>query len=58
VPDVRIEYGLAMENGGAWTSNLLPVITTGRNLTEKVRAGFSLYAHADDDLKAEDFGSA
>jgi hypothetical protein len=37
-----------MENGLAWTLNLPPVIYRGRNLTEKVRAGFWLCAHADD----------
>jgi hypothetical protein len=46
-PTFELNMKLAMENGGAWASNLTPV-TTGRNLTEKVRAGFSLYAHADD----------
>jgi hypothetical protein len=48
VPDVRIEY----ETGyGEWARVDLELATghsRGRNLTEKVRPGFSLYAHADD----------
>jgi len=38
---------LAMENGGM-DLELATGRYRGRNLTEKVRAGFLLYAHADD----------
>jgi hypothetical protein len=47
VPDVRIEY---KTRDGEWRGDL--ELATGhyrgRNLTEKFRAGFSLYTHADD----------
>jgi len=60
VPDVRIEY--ETHDGGtrlAWTSNLLPATTAVENLSEKVRAGFSIYARADDVFQTqESFGSA
>jgi hypothetical protein len=46
-PTFESNTKLAMENGVAWASNLPPV-TTGRNLTERVRAGFPLCAHACD----------
>jgi hypothetical protein len=48
VPDVRIEYET---RDGERTRVDLELATghyRGRNLAEKVRAGFSLYAHADD----------
>jgi selenocysteine lyase/cysteine desulfurase len=48
VPDVRIEYET---QDGERTRVDLELATghyRGRNLSEKVRAGFSLYAHADD----------
>jgi hypothetical protein len=48
VPDVRIEYGLAMRERGRVDLELATGHCHGRNLTEKVRAGFSLYADADD----------
>jgi hypothetical protein len=48
VPDVRIEYDTRDEERARVHLELATGHYRGRNLAEKVRAGFSLYAHADD----------
>jgi hypothetical protein len=48
VPDVRIEYESRDGERGRVDLELATGYYRGRNLTEKVRAGFSLCAHADD----------
>jgi len=51
VPDVRIEYETRDGERGRVDLELATGHYRGRNLTEKVRAGFSLYAHAHDVTK-------
>jgi hypothetical protein len=48
VPDVRIEYETQDGERARVDLELATGHYRGRNLAEKVRAGFSLYAHADD----------
>jgi hypothetical protein len=48
VPDIRIEYETRDGERARVDLELATSHYRGRNLTEKVRAGFSLYAHADD----------
>jgi hypothetical protein len=48
VPDVRIEYETRDGERARVDLELATGHYRGRNLTEKVRAGFSLYAHPDD----------
>jgi hypothetical protein len=48
VPDVRIEYETLDGERARVDLELATGHYRGRNLSEKVRAGFSLYAHADD----------
>ena len=48
VPDVRIEYETRDGERARVDLELATSHYRGRNLSEKVRAGFSLYAHADD----------
>jgi hypothetical protein len=48
VPDVRIEYETRDGERGRVDLEFATGHYRGRNLTEKVRAGFSLNAHADD----------
>jgi len=48
VPDVRIEYEMRDGERSRVDLELATGHYRGRNLAEKVRAGFSLYAHADD----------
>jgi len=48
VPDVRIEYETRDGERARVDLELATGHYRGRNLSEKVRAGFSLYAHADD----------
>jgi hypothetical protein len=48
VPDVRIEYETRDEERARVDLELATAHYRGRNLSEKVRAGFSLYAHADE----------
>jgi hypothetical protein len=48
VPDVRIEYETRDGERARVDLELATGHYRGRNLAEKVRAGFSLYAHADD----------
>jgi len=48
VPDVRIEYKTRDGERGRVDLELATGHYRGRNLTEKVRAGFSLHTHADD----------
>jgi hypothetical protein len=48
VPDVRIEYETRDGELARVDLELATGHYRGRNLAEKVRAGFSLYAHADD----------
>jgi hypothetical protein len=48
VPDFRIEYKTRDGERARVDLELATGHYRGRNLTEKVRAGFSLYAHADD----------
>jgi hypothetical protein len=51
VPDVRIEYDTRDGEPARLDLELATGHYRGRNLAEKVRAGFSLYAHADDVAK-------
>jgi hypothetical protein len=51
VPDVRIEYDTRDGERARLDLELATGHYRGRNLAEKVRAGFSLYAHADDVAK-------
>jgi hypothetical protein len=48
VPDIRIEYETRDGERARVDLELVTAHYRGRNLSEKVRAGFSLYAHADD----------
>jgi hypothetical protein len=48
VPDVRIEYETRDGERGRMDLELATGHYRGRNLTEKVCAGFSLYANEDD----------
>ena len=48
VPDVRIQYETRLGERARVDLELATGHYRGRNLSEKVRAGFSLYAHADD----------
>jgi hypothetical protein len=48
VPDVRIEYETRDGERARMDLELATGHYRGRNLSEKVRSGFSLYAHADD----------
>jgi hypothetical protein len=48
LPDVRIEYDTPEGERGRVDLELATGHYRGRNLAEKVRAGFSIYAHAGD----------
>jgi hypothetical protein len=51
VPDIRIEYEARDGERARVDLELATSHYRGRNLTEKVRAGFSIYAHAEDASK-------
>jgi hypothetical protein len=48
LPDVRIEYDTAEGERARVDIELATIHYRGRHLAEKVRAGFSIYAHASD----------
>jgi hypothetical protein len=51
VPDIRIEYEARDGERARVDLELATSHYRGRNLAEKVRAGFSIYAHAEDASK-------
>ena len=51
VPDIRIEYEARDGDRARVDLELATGHYRGRNLAEKVRAGFSIYAHAEDVAK-------
>jgi hypothetical protein len=51
VPDIRIEYEACHGDTARVDLELATSHYRGRNLAEKVRAGFSTYAHAEDASK-------
>ena len=48
LPDVRIEYDASEGERARGDIELVTSPYRGRHLAEKVRAGFSIYAHASD----------